>query len=65
MMKQTVPDMVNSLDDSKPADGSWYDINGTATKAPRKNGIFIKNGRKYIIQKKIKSNENITPNSKL
>ncbi len=52
MMKQTVPDMVNSLDDSKPADGPWYDINGTATKAPRKNGIFIKNGRKYIIQKK-------------
>ena len=47
-----VPDMVNSLDDSKTADGPWYDINGIATKAPRKNGIFIKNGRKYIIQKK-------------
>ena len=45
-----VPDAVSSAVVAPTADEQWYDLRGMPVKMPLKGGVYIRNGRRYLIK---------------
>ncbi len=40
---------ISNIDNEEKADTPWYTISGQAISAPTKTGIYIKNGKKVVV----------------
>ena len=39
-----------TIDDQQSSDNRWYTVSGTAVEKPLSKGVYIKNGKKYIVR---------------
>ena len=39
-----------TIDDQQSSDNRWYTVSGTAVEKPLRKGVYIKNGKKYIVR---------------
>ena len=45
-----IPDALDEVSEQQTSHNQWYDLRGMSVKEPLKKGIYIKNGRKYVIK---------------
>lgn len=45
-----VPDGISNVIAPQATDGQWYDLRGVPVAVPQKKGVYIKNGRKYLLK---------------